>query len=396
MSSSDRRVIDEPWRLAVFWERLLLATIAAVLLAPGLGTLAGFGGRSGAASERHDDAAEARGSQWAQWLAWPRTAARSFEERFALRDQLVEAQAVVRYFALGVSPQPEVIRGRDGWLYYGDDGGIEDILSETPLSGADLANWAATLQHTQDALEARGIAYVFVLAPDKPQIYPEFLPASLRPASSATRADQLLDYLRSHTSVHVIDPRAALRAAKPDDRLYHRTDSHWNDAGAVIVARQILAALDRLTPRLGFDLQALAPERFTRRERVTPAMDLARMLRLTGWLHEARIELIPTAGRHARVVEPAEGDPEFGEPRVVTERDDGRGPRALVYRDSFGSGLIPFLAESCARAVFLWEYDVDPAMVAAEHPDVVVHEWTSRRLHNRLPYDMFAPATRQQ
>lgn len=390
MPAPDRRIAAEPWRLHPVWERALLGVIVATLLAPGFGTLAGVGG-DGTAAERHDAARPVNdGSAWARWLAWPRAAAKTFEERFAFRDALVEAQAVIRYFAFGVSPQPEVIRGRDGWLYYADDNGIDDILSERPFTEADLEAWAATLQHTQDWLAARGIAYVFTIAPDKPQIYSEFLPESLRPASSVTRADQLVSHLRAHTSVQVVDPRQSLRAAAATERVYHRTDSHWNDAGAVLASRQLLLELDRQTPTLELDQATLAPGAFTRRERVTPAMDLARMLRLTRWLHETRIELVPVTPRVARVVEPVDGDPDFGEPRVVTERPDGRGPRALVYRDSFGSGLVPFLAESFSRAVFLWEYDVDPAVVEAERPDVVIHEWTSRRLHTRLPYDAFA------
>lgn len=389
-STPDRRAVAESWRLHPAWERVLLAVIVAILLAPGIGTLSGFGGE-GAAAERHDAAAAVDdGSAWARWLAWPRAAATSFEEHFAFRDALVEAQAVVRYFALGVSPQPEVIRGRDGWLYYADDNGLDDILNERRFTNEELEAWAATLQHTQDWLAARGVAYVFTIAPDKPQIYPEFLPGSLRPRPGETRAYQLIAHLYAHTTVHVADPSLRLRTAKAVDRVYHRTDSHWNDLGAVVAARHLFATLDEVAPHLGVGPQALEPERFTRRERVTPAMDLARMLRLTGWLDETRLELVPTTPRVARVVEPVDGDPDFGEPRVVTERPDGRGPRALVYRDSFGSGLIPFLAESFSRAVFLWEYDVDPATVEAERPDVVIHEWTSRRLHTRPPYDAFA------
>lgn len=396
MPAPDRRPAAEPWRLHPFWERVLLGVVAVVLIAPGLGTLAGGGGAGAAAERRETEVAPADGSRWASWLAQTREAARTFEGRFAFRDALVEAQAVVRYHALGVSPQPEVIRGRDGWLFYADDNGLDDILNETRFTAEELEIWAATLQHTQDWLAARGIAYVFTIAPDKPQVYPEFLPGALRPSRVETRANQLLAYLHAHTSVHVADPLRPLRDAKAADRVYHRTDSHWNDAGAVVAARQILKALEETAPGLGVGPRTLAPERFTRRERVTPAMDLARMLRLTTWLRETRIELVPATPRVAQVIEPVHGDPDFGEPRVVTARPDGRGPRALVYRDSFGSGLIPFLAESFSRAVFLWEYDVDPATVEAERPDVVIHEWTSRRLHTRLPYDMFGGAAGRQ
>jgi alginate O-acetyltransferase complex protein AlgJ len=379
------------WRLHPWWERVLVGIAMTAIVLPGLGTLAGLGADA-ATSEKDDPSMAADGSAGDDLASRLRTWISGFEDRFAFRGGLVRGQAAIRYRWLGVSPQPEVIRGRDGWLFYADNGGLDDYLRTMPFSDDDLRLWASTLQHTQDALAARGIAYVFVVAPDKHVIYPEHMPTSLQPASGPSRADQLLAHLAATTSVQTVDLRPVLAAAKATDRIYHRTDSHWNDVGALVATHAILERLQAIAP----DVEWLAPpprlDGLTRRERVTPGMDLAVMLRLAPWLPETRIELVPREPRVARVVEPVPVDPEFGEPRVVTRRADGRGPRALVYRDSFGSALIPFLAEAFGQAVFLWEYDVDPAHVRAERPDVVIHEWASRRLHTRAPYDAVAAA----
>ena len=68
--------------------------------------------------------------------------------------------------------------------------------------------------------------------------------------------------------------------------------------------------------------------------------------------------------------------------RIVTEQDAPGRPRAVVFRDSFGSALIPFLSEEFSRAVYLWQYNVDPDVVLAERPDVVIQEWVGRRLEH--------------
>ena len=47
-------------------------------------------------------------------------------------------------------------------------------------------------------------------------------------------------------------------------------------------------------------------------------------------------------------------------------------PRAVMFRDSFASWLIPFLSEHFSRIVFSWEYSFDRALVEREHPDVVI------------------------
>jgi hypothetical protein len=62
----------------------------------------------------------------------------------------------------------------------------------------------------------------------------------------------------------------------------------------------------------------------------------------------------------------------------------------VIYRDSFTNALIPFLSEHFSRAVYLWEYDVDPALIAAERPDIVIMEVVGRRIGPFLPYDAVA------
>ena len=73
--------------------------------------------------------------------------------------------------------------------------------------------------------------------------------------------------------------------------------------------------------------------------------------------------------------------------RLVTEQPDRSRPRAVIFRDSFGSALIPFLSEHFSRALYLWQYNFDPAIVTEERPSVVIQEWVGRRLATMLPYD---------
>jgi hypothetical protein len=51
---------------------------------------------------------------------------------------------------------------------------------------------------------------------------------------------------------------------------------------------------------------------------------------------------------------------------------------------------VPFLAEHFQRMVTLWEYDVTPATIREEQPQVVIQQWVGRRLYNRGPYDAVA------
>jgi len=62
-------------------------------------------------------------------------------------------------------------------------------------------------------------------------------------------------------------------------------------------------------------------------------------------------------------------------------------PRALIIRDSFASGLAPFLSEHFSRAVYLWQNYVGADAVRVEKPAVVIQEIVGRHLLAVAPYN---------
>ena len=368
-------------RLHPFWARVLVATFLVTLVVPGVGMVAGWGLRDGREEKRALTPAPSFGPGWEAMRAWPDAASRYFEDHFAFRSVLVAWQAALRFRWLHVSPSSDVVVGRDGWLFYTGDGGKEDYASAVPFTAADLEQWRRTLQHTYDWLKARGIPYVFVIAPDKYAIYPEYLPASMHRVRPQSRTDQLVCHLARTTDVPVLDLRPSLLAAKPVERLYHLTDTHWNERGAYVAYAAILGALHQ---------QSLAPlprTAFVARAAHTPGMDLSAMMGLTSVMSEDDLQLRREGSRPWRVLEPVPYDPLYMDWRVVTVHEDARRPRAVIFRDSFGSALVPLLAEHFSRALHLWQYNFDPSVVTQERPGVVIQEWVGRRLATMLPYD---------
>jgi hypothetical protein len=120
-------------------------------------------------------------------------------------------------------------------------------------------------------------------------------------------------------------------------------------------------------------------------------MDLAGMMGLTRVLRETNLTLAPRRPRRARVVEPAGAAPTDQLGRIVTELDDPSLPRAVIFRDSFVSPLVPFLSEHFRRAVYLWQNDFDASVVEKEAPDVVIQEIVGRHLYNFTPSPELVP-----
>ena len=115
------------------------------------------------------------------------------------------------------------------------------------------------------------------------------------------------------------------------------------------------------------------------------------MMGLTRVLRESDLTLVPRRARRARVIEPAGTAPMAEEGRLVTEIDDPSLPRAVIFRDSFVSRLVPFLSEHFSRAVYLWQNDFDADVVAKEHPDVVIQEIAGRHLYSFIPSPELVP-----
>jgi alginate O-acetyltransferase complex protein AlgJ len=351
--------------------RAIVLVFALFIAVPILSGLAGIGTRSAEAEVSEEDAPKTSGLRWLDY----------FDDHFPLRTALIHAHALAS-MAMRVSPSPTVIRGRDGWLYYADDSGLDDYISAAPMSREELDDWRDTIVHTRDTLRALGIAYVFAVAPDKHVIYPEHMPSSIHRLRQEYRLQELTDYLRKTTDVTVVDLRQPLLQAKQREQVYFRTDSHWDEAGAYVAYRELLLAAARHVP-------SLEPSPRSAVQNTTadlPGGDIAEMLGLRTDINEVAPVVRPAKGWRAHVDAPADmSDAGFEVGRVVTSIADPTLPRLLMIRDSFGSRLIPFLSEHFSRAVYLWRPDVDMDDVKQERPTVVIQEVVGRRLQTYQP-----------
>jgi alginate O-acetyltransferase complex protein AlgJ len=326
------------------------------------------------------------GAEHRELAAWKDGITAWFDDHFGFRSTLVRWYGESRLFALGVSPSSAVVVGRDGWFFYADDKAVEDYANVALLDDPAIANWREAVLRAQHWLQPRRIGYVFTIAPDKHVLYAEAFPSTIARIHDMSRADQLFTALQD-TGL-AIDARPALFEAKQRERIYHKTDTHWNDRGALIAYQQII---DAVRARVPSTPAAWTRHDFEAVERTTEGMDLAGMMGLTRVLREVDLALVPNRPRRARVIEPAGAKPMDEEGRLVTEIDDPSLPRAVIFRDSFVSRLVPFLSEHFSRAVYLWQNDFDAAEVLKEHPDVVIQEIVGRHLYNFIPSPELVP-----
>lgn len=309
-----------------------------------------------------------------------------FEDHFGLRSTLVRWYGDSRLFVLDVSPSASVLKGRDGWFFYADDHALEDYASEDLLTTDAVANWREAVARAQKWLHARHIGYVFFIAPDKHFVYPEQMPPTIVRANATSRTDQVYGGLQGIGIT--VDLRPALAEARAHERIYQKTDTHWNDRGALVAYQAIINAARAQVPAIG---EPWTRSDFEARTDDVEAGDLAAMMGLKRVLREENLALVPKHPRLARVVEPAGADPTAEEGRLVTEIPGSTLPRAVIFRDSFTSHLAPFLSEHFSRVVYLWQNDFDTQVIEQERPDVVIQQIVGRHLYGFIPSPELVP-----
>lgn len=305
---------------------------------------------------------------------------RWFSDHFEFRNALIRANSRLRNRGLHSPSSPAVVFGADGWLYYTSDSSLWFARRANPFSTGELDRVAGALEERTRSLATRGIRYLLMVAPDPSTIYPEYQPPWLRKAAPGpARIDQLMTIAAGRKTFAVVDPRAALFAAKgaAPALLYRPTDTHWNDRGAYLGYRALMDGLARVTGgSAATDIGVPLPLDSLSAARVdTTGGDLAVMLGLGDSYHEQLEMLSP---RHSSLSNPIPADrltPDF----TTAWRDTATGPRVLVFRDSYFSAMLPFFAESFARVRYVMgPYRED--IVAEEKPDIVVEEMVERYL----------------
>ena len=311
------------------------------------------------------------------WLDYPAALRRYYADAFPFRRELVRWHNRIKAFWLGDSPSLRITAGRDGWLFSTFDQVIEGQRGLTRFTDEQLIRWKVVLEERRDWLQARGAKYLFVVAPNKHAIYPEMLPARIRPANPVTAYDQFDGFLRRESSVVPLDLRPALLEAKEGRQVYYPLGTHWNDIGAFVGYRTIMQALRPSFP----ELRPLGFEEMVIGEGAGVGDSLAERLLIPELYSQPNPELTPREPR-----------PDLGirmeqiGPRVfVGTTDNPQGLKAVVFHDSFGQIFSKFFTRHFSRIVWVWTPQFDTKVIERENPDVVIDEWTERFLFVRKP-----------
>lgn len=304
---------------------------------------------------------------------------------FAVHDRL-------RLALFGLLPRT-VIKGSGGWLFYRSEAAhdgdtMDDLLGRSQPSAGTVARWLAVMERRKAWCAGQGLAYAVMVAPNKQTLHGDLLPIYFRrqPHQPPTRLDQVSALLPSSGRFLFIDLRDPLAAARRREQVYFRTDTHWNDVGALVADSAAVTRLKLLFTALA----ALKRDDFREQEEERSG-DIAALAHASARFRERAVRLVPSHDFPARGpdgqlllaagVVPSTPLPisRYDADVVACDNPTAPAPTALVFHDSFGLGLMPYLAQHFRHTVFVRKR-FDPAVVAAEKPQLIIDVVAERYL----------------
>ncbi len=306
-----------------------------------------------------------------------------FNDHLPFRNQLLTLNGRLDYEVLGTSSSESVIVGKDGWLFYkgaqvNDEDPIGDYQGTDLFTEEELQTIAANMMQAKADVEARGARFVVFLCPNKERVYSEYMPDAYGEPATQNRLQQVMEYLQQNTDVTVVgayDDLMAYKQEHPEDPIYYKYDTHWNNVGAYVGVRSLNEAL-------GYDMVPL--EECGRRDDGEGSFDLARLIHLGNYLTDDHLIALEDYTPHKILMEMNETGTEF---RYFTD-DTAPGRKLFIIGDSFSATSAPYYGCHFQETYVNFYYNYKLEQLEAEQPDTVVYECVERYLGNMLHFSI--------
>lgn len=261
-----------------------------------------------------------------------------------------------------VRTHPNVLVGHDDWLFLENDTNqmMKQITGTIQLPEDFQDKWRDLFEYRAKMLAELTGCYFYAVVPNKPCVYPQFLPERIKVASRRPVHDVL------DAAVGQVRHRYFLsdvQATSLKHQTFPKGDTHWNHRGALSAVNAMMQELSLPTIEPGeLEFQVIdTPGDLARKLDQSTSLEIARFLKPTYRVVEDN--KINNVGR-----------------RVILENVDSSLPSLVLFRDSFASAQMNMLASRFSRIVALWQPNIDYNIVERENPDFVISQQVERFL----------------
>ncbi len=285
-----------------------------------------------------------------------------------------------------------VLVGYDNYFFYKDT--LNDFVGNGVLANSLYEKAVADLKERNDWVEANGMKFYFVIAPNKNTVYPDYMPEGYTIAEYR-RYDQFVQLL-SDAGITAVDLRETMAnavKANPQENLYYKYDTHWNNHAGYHAYRTAMDLIDNDFPNVVIHDRSEYQINYTETymkdlcwytgnyDRITdygPVYTLksGKTARLS-WKSDAvkygqyQFSYIDEQGYSDRLVY-------F---QYINEYNTGA-PNIYVMRDSYSIALVPFMKDSFYKSTYNWTWSFSQEDILNSEADVVMVVVAERNLRN--------------
>lgn len=139
-----------------------------------------------------------------------------------------------------------VIVGRYDWLFLDMTGDVEYYKGTNLFSEKEEEEYLSKLRKIGQLCEDRGITLAILLAPDKEQVYSEYMPSYIV-ENEYKRLERFSDYVKENSDIRISYPLGEMKYADRYWRTFYKYDTHWTSVGAFIGVQSIYRMIDMET-----------------------------------------------------------------------------------------------------------------------------------------------------
>ncbi|MDD3415393.1 MAG: hypothetical protein PHY47_15520 [Lachnospiraceae bacterium] len=292
-------------------------------------------------------------------------------DHLPFKQNIVTINSFIKYKLLSMSPEDYVIKGKDDWLFYnskarGETDSLGDYLGTIHYKKEELEIIKNELLEKQKYFSDRGIEFYIMLCPNKEQIYSEYMPDYFVVQNPESRLDELVSYLEENTDIPIIYLKQKLIENKNNNRpLYFKWDTHWNNAGGYVGFYELMKAMGRQQGILSY-----SEMNFTQYERLDA--DMTRMINMTPGGKDYNYNPENFKNDIEAINKKTENDATY----YMSNGTDKE--KIILYRDSFGEALIPYISKTFNDSIFITNRIIDNELIESEKPDIIVYEVVER------------------
>ena len=300
-----------------------------------------------------------------------------YDDHTPFRKMAKDVWTEINYKVFGDSTTEDVTIGKnngkdasEAWLFYSetDDNspvrGVQGLMEEYPDS--TLKRVSSNIKETTEQLEKRGKKYYFFVAPNKENIYREYLPDSVGIFDDKSREEKLIDKLKIDNE-NVIYAKEEVMKAKEIGQLYYKHDTHWNDLGAFYGFKALMQKIEPEFKNFEYELKFSEPHADNR--------DLARFLGIRNYFVDADAIV---EYRKDSVVKVDVEEKDGKKTKIATNNNPAINKTVMIIGDSYSWAMVPYLQKTFHKVVNMERDVYKKSFIDRYDPDIIVVEAVER------------------